>query len=189
MDFRQYQSRLSRLSSRFNLMVALVFGLLVTNVILALALSYAFFHKKIEITPFSGNGGYVKSEAVVDDNYLSLMSKNFIYSRLNVTPQTVSSNHQLLLSYVDASSYPMLLQQFHQEEAVIKDKKISSVFDITGIWVNQKALKAKITGNFRRFVGLKMLKEEKITYEITYRYRLGRLTICKFVPVKEKAHA
>ncbi|MDF1931729.1 TraE/TraK family type IV conjugative transfer system protein [Legionella pneumophila] len=35
MDFKSYQSRLSQLSARFNLMVVLVFGLLISNVLLS----------------------------------------------------------------------------------------------------------------------------------------------------------
>ena len=101
MDFKSYQSRLSQLSARFNLMVVLVFGLLVSNALLSSFLYRVWNHHTIEITPFSGAPGYFKSQSSVDSHYLSLMAENFVNERLNVTNETIDANHKRLQSYVN----------------------------------------------------------------------------------------
>ena len=93
MDFKIYQHRLTALSGRFNLMVTLVIGLLVTNILMGSLAYYAHFHQRIEVTPFFGQPRYANSENSVDSQYLELMSENFIYLRLNTTPETVKLNH------------------------------------------------------------------------------------------------
>lgn len=185
MKFSVYQHRLSALSARFNLMVFLVVGLLVVNLILAGLCWYALVHQRIEITPFFGSNGYSKNEVQVDSHYLSLMSENFIYSRLNVTPETVNANHQRLLAFVDASHYRDMLHHLHQEAQVITSKQVSSVFDIAAIRPNPSQLTTTVTGTLKRFVGYRALKEARMTYQLQFRYHLGQLTILQFNLIKE----
>lgn len=189
MDFKAYQSRFSQLSARFNLMVFLVFGLLTANIILS-GLAYQIWrHHTIEITPYSGSPGYTKSAVTVDSHYLSLMSENFIYSRLNVTPETVKANHKRLLQFADSKIYPEMLRVLDHEENLIQSKKISSVFEITQIQTNPKDLTAKITGVLKRYVGIRALKEERMTYALSFQYKQGRLTLLAFTHIKEQSNA
>lgn len=189
MEFQAWQHRISQLSARLNLMVVLVFGLLLCNGLLGALAWYTTLHQRIEITPFFGNGGYLKSETAVDAHFLSLMSENFIYSRLNVTPETVTANHERLLSYVDATQYKDVLAQLQKEKALVIGQKISSHFEITGIRSNPQALTADISGVLKRSVGLRVLDEHRMTYQLAYRYRLGRLSILRFSHVlKETSH-
>ncbi|HHI9467520.1 TPA: type IV conjugative transfer system protein TraE [Legionella anisa] len=186
MDFKTYQSRLSQLSARFNLMVFLVFGLLVSNVVLSCFVTMAWNHHTVEITPFSGSPGYLKGARFVDNHYLSLMTENFINERLNVTPETVDANHKRLLSFVDSQSYFQFLKILTQEAKVIKNKKMSSTFDITDIRVNPNQLNAVVMGTLKRYVGLQTIKEERLSYAIAFRYANGRLSIIQFATAKEK---
>ena len=93
MDFKTYQSQLSQLSARFNLMVCLVFGLLVSNVVLSCFVYKAWNHHTVEITPFSGTPSYLKSASIVDSHYLSLMTENFIKNDL---PLILDVNNELI---------------------------------------------------------------------------------------------
>lgn len=52
MQLKVYQSRLSQLSARFNLMVLLVCGLLFTNILLSSFVWTVYHHQIIEVTPF-----------------------------------------------------------------------------------------------------------------------------------------
>lgn len=189
MDFKAYQNHLSKISARFNLMVFLVLGLLTANILLSALVFQIWKYHTVEITPYFGDSGYLKSASSVDSNYLSLMSENFIYSRLNVTPETVEANHQRLLKFADSQSYSEILKLLNHEAKVIRDKKMSSVFDITHIQVNPKSLTAHVTGILKRHVGLRALKEERLTYALTFQYRQGRLSILSFTNMKENSHA
>ncbi|QLZ68938.1 hypothetical protein FOLKNPGA_01718 [Legionella sp. PC1000] len=189
MDFKMYQSRLSLLSARFNLMVCLVFGLLISNIGLSCFVYSAFKHHTVEITPFSGSPGYLKSASFVDSHYLSLMTENFINERLNVSPETIDANHKRLLSYVSHQQYPYFLKLLAQEARVIKNKKMSSAFDITEIIVNPNELYAVVSGTLKRYVGIKAISDIQTTYKLVFQYVNGRLSIIQFAPKKESDHA
>lgn len=186
MDFKTYQSQLSQLSARFNLMVCLVFGLLMSNVVLSCLVFKTWNHHTVEITPFSGSPGYLKSASIVDSHYLSLMTENFINERLNVSPETVDANHKRLLSFVSHKNYPEVLRQLTQEALVIKNKKMSSTFDITQIKSNPGLLNAHVTGVLKRYVGLQALSEKHMSYVLQFHYKDSRLAIVNFSPLKEK---
>ena len=189
MNFSAHQHKLAQLAARFNLMVALVFGLLITNILMGSLAWYFGVHQRIEVTPFTGSSSYIKSDAAVDVHYLTLMSENFIYSRLNVTPETVVANHKRLLSYVDAAHYSAFSTVLNKEAQLIQDKKISSYIDITGMRTDSRTLSSRITGVVKRFVGSRALPETHLTYTVQYRYTNGRLTITQFTHTQEKDHA
>ena len=189
MDFSVYQNRLSQLSARFNLMVALVFGLLVANILLCALAWYTSIHQKVLVTPFESNAGFANSDSNVDTKYLSMMSENFIYSRLNVTPETIASSHKRLLTFVDGSHYGDMQSILAHEQTAVQKNKISSDFIITNMQIEPKTLKATVTGVLNRWVGARELKSAFMTYELSYRYRFGRLSILSFTKVKESEHA
>lgn len=189
MDFKNTEHRLNQMAARSNLMVALVFGLLLTNIIMASLAWYTSVHQKIEITPFFGAPSYIKSETSVDAHYLSLMGENIIYSRLNVTPETVTANHKRLLSFIDASSYALISAQLEREAKLIQDKKISSHFEISDIRSDARHLQTTITGTIKRFVGMRELAPKRRTYAIDYHYGHGRLTLTRFTHTEERTHA
>ena len=189
MEHTFYQNKLSKLSARFNLMVSLIFFLLISNVLLAGLCWYTSIHQRIEVTPFSGSVGYLKSESEVDGHYLNLMSENFIYSRFNVTPETVEANYKRLLGFVDSSQYSLMLKALQKEAQVIKSKKMSGVFHITDMSTNSKKLKTEISGVLSQRVGLRALKDEKVRYQIQYKYSLGRLSIVRFREITEDKNA
>lgn len=180
MDFQSYQSRFSKLSARLHLMVVLVFGLLVSNVVLSSFLFTVWNHHTIEITPYSQGPGYLKSSANVDSHYLGLMAENFVNERLNVTPETVDANHARLLSYVNHQSYPQILKLLRAEAQVIKEKKMSSVFYIDNNKVNPQALQVVVSGVLKRFVGLQPLNDAPMTYFLQFQYKNSRLSIVSF---------
>lgn len=167
----------------------MVFGLLLANILLSALAWYTSLHQRVLVTPFEGGSGFANSDSGVDPKYLHMMSVNFIYSRLNVTPETITSTHKHLLTFVDGSRYGTMQSTLGNEESVVKKNKISSDFIITDIQLDPRALKANITGNLNRAVGGRALQSARMTYELTYRYRFGRLSILSFTKVKEWDHA
>lgn len=158
-------------------MVCLVFGLLLSNVVLSFFVFFAWRHHTVEITPFAGSASYIKGSHYVDAHYLSLMAENFINERLNVSPETVDANHKRLLSFIDPLQYPHFLKLLSSEGEAIKSKKISTSFDITDIQVNPNRLTTKVTGRLKRFVALQNIDDIVKCYELQFHYRHGRLTI------------
>ncbi len=187
MEFKPTQHRIHQLASRLNLMVSLVFGLLLTNILTATLAWYTSLHQKTEITPFGSNEGYIKSQSYVDANYLSLMGINFMYSRLNITPENVNFHHKRLLGFIDSTAFATISGQLNREKQLIKSKNISSHFEIEDVRSDINKLKTSISGTLIRYVGIRKLKPEKLIYHINYRYRYGRLTIISFT--HKRAHS
>lgn len=189
MNFRIQQHRLNQLGSRLNLMVTLVFGLLLTNVLLGSLSWYALIHQKIEVTPFMGGATYQKSDAFVDTHYLQMMSENFLYARLNVTPETVVSNHKRLVSFVDSRFYADFKSQLHKEAELIQKQQITSHLDVLSIAPNPSNLTCVIQGLLKRRVGTRALPDEHITYTLKFHYHFGRLSIQSFTHQPGVEHA
>ena len=148
--------------------------------LLSSLIGYLYLHKTIEITPFFSKDGYSNSSQTVDPRYLQLMSENLLYSRLNVTPETVLTNHQRILAWVDSQTYPTLLQTLHHEARIIQAKKISASFNLQAIHVDPHQLTVTIEGQLTRHVGFQALPEDALTYQLTYRYHFGHLSLLTF---------
>lgn len=188
MEFRIFEDRLSKLSARFNLMVCLTFGLLISNTSLSLLIWNFVKEKQIEIVPYADTSGYIKSSSQVDSTYLRLMSENFIYSRLNVTPETVDLNHKKLLNFINEKNYVPIINQLTKEREIIKNKKITSVFEIANLKIIPNSLEAEVSGALKQYVGTLALEDKKVTYVLKFSYQLGRLSILSF-STKEKVNA
>jgi conjugal transfer pilus assembly protein TraE len=180
MDFMIQRPLLSRFATRLNIMMIVIFGLVLSNLLTATLAWYSTLHQKIEITPFSGTSAYQKSDIFADNHYLSMMTENFIYSRLNITPETVKASHKRLLSFADIKYYPKFLDALNKEARVINSKKIASYFEIKDIKFDEKHLACTVTGKLKRATKSHAFHEELVKYEIQYQYHLGRLTIMQF---------
>jgi len=188
-DFHIHQHRILKLTSRLNLMVVLVMGLLSSNVLLAGFTCYALLHQKVEITPFMGGESYQKTDAVVDTHYLMMMSENFLYARLNVTPETVITNHNRLLSFVDAKHHAEFATQLQKEAQLIQKQQLSSHFDVLSMQAKPAHLTCVVQGILKRNVGRRELPDEPRTYTLKFNYHLGRLTIQRFAHQPGVNHA
>lgn len=174
------------LKKSVNLWVVISVSLLLSNVILALLCWYVIAHQKIEVTPFFGNQGYIKSAEGVDTHYLDQMSENFVMTRLNVTPSIIKANHARLLNYIDSRYYHVLSAALLREQKQVSDQKISSYFSIKSVDSSSSELKTSIKGQLRRFVGMRELPSKEATYELKYTYHLGRISIVSFEKTGER---
>ncbi len=185
MDFTVQQQRLSQLAGRLNLMVMLVLGLLLSNFLIGGLAWYTSLHQKVEVTPFSGTSGYHNSALSIDTHYLSMMTENFLYSRLNVTPETVRLSHKRLLSFADVAYYPKLLEALNKEARIVSTKKISSYFEMKDMQFDEKKLTCKVTGTLKRAMGTRAFHEEHAAYTLQYQYHLGRLSLTQFTRLEQ----
>ena len=182
------ESQTLNLKKKLNFYLFSSVSLLASNVLLAGLSWYALIHQKIEITPFFGGDGYIKSDTTVDGRYLTQVTENFINARLNVTPHNIKNNHKRLLNYVDSRVYHALSTQLLNEQKKVTKQHISSYFDIESIAPNKSNLTVDVVGNLRRFVGQRALPTEKRLYQLTYKYHLGRLSIQSFECKKVFSH-
>lgn len=174
------QSKDFLLKKSINFWVVVSAFLMVSNVVLALLCWYSAYHQKIEITPFFGGQSYIKSDSDIDVHYLLQMSENFVAARLNVTPENIKANHERLLRYVDSRYFSAFSDALIRERTHIIGQKISTYFDVTSMTPNLSTLSVTVTGQLKRFVGLRALETKTRTYTLRYNYHLGQLALVSF---------
>ena len=187
MAFKQLYFQLQQFATRLHFLAFMICGLLLSNLLTGTLAWYGLLHQKIEITPFSGMGSYQKSDLSVDNQYLLMMTENLIYSRFNVTPETVRTRHKQLLSFVDIKAYPLLLEALNKEARVMSSKKISSYFEIKDIQPDPKSLRFIISGRLKRATKGHRFRDTAAKYEIQYQYDWGRLTVLAFQALEARA--
>lgn len=188
MKFMVKKNQIQTLSQKINLMVCLVFFLSASNLMLGGLAWYTSLHQKTYVTPYFGGNGFEISDTRVDGNYMSLMSENFIYSMLNITPKTVTHQHDLVLKYVSSSVYSKFKENLLKESKLIQDKEISSHIEITHIQSEPENMTSIVSGELSRMVGTRNLKQEKVQYAMKFDYVLGKLTIKEFKKVEGAFH-
>lgn len=188
MKFKVKKNQIQALSQKINLMVCLVFFLSASNLMLGGLAWYTSLHQKTYVTPYFGGNGFEISDTRVDGNYINLMSENFIYSMLNITPKTVAHQHDLVLKYVSSSVYSKFKENLLKEIRLIQDKEISSHIEITHIKSDPERMTSLVSGELSRMVGTRSLKQEKVQYSIKFEYVLGKLMIKEFKKIEGSSH-
>lgn len=187
MDFGASQTALQKSAAKSNLLLLLCLFLLVSNVILATVIFRIAAQKSVIITPAVINKPFTISSTHVDVNYLRQMSLFFVNTRLNVTPETVNGNNQLLLQYISSKFYHQFSSMLLNEAREIELQKISSVFypNKTSVYLSQ--LTVVIDGTLKRYVGSREIQPEIKRYIIKYTYKSGVLKIISFAEEQELA--
>ncbi len=162
----------------------LIAGLLMSNLLLIGLVCYLQLFQKVEVTPFFG-ASYQKNMFSTDAQYLSMMTENFIYARVNVTPETVRGNHKRLLSFVQMGYYPTLLEALNKEARIVSSKKLSGFFEIKSIQCDTKALSCRVIGKQFQATKTHAFRSQPASYELDYQYHLGRLLLTGFTHLED----
>lgn len=185
MKYQYAKGQLLKLSEKLNYAMMISLMLLFSNVILASFSGYALLHQKRIITPFNSNVSYVASDSQVDAKYLDLMSVNLLDAHLDVTPENVQANNQLLLSYISPDAYAGFLKQLNEKTRIVKKEKMSSTFYRDKMQSYPNKLMTVVSGTLVQWVGYRQLQPMKKNYVLLYDYDGGRL---KVRAIKEITH-
>lgn len=177
MKYQYAKGQLLKLTERLNYSMMVSLLLLVSNVILASFSGYALLHQKRIITPFNTNVSYVASDSTVDARYLDLMSVNLLDAHLDITPENVQANNQLLLSYIAPDAYAGFLKQLNEKARIVKKEKMSSTFYRDKMQSYPNKLMTMVSGTLVQWVGYRQLQPTKKTYVLLYGYEGGRLKV------------
>src|SRR3989339_1053956 len=158
----------------------LVMGLMVITILLGYMLFWSLSYQKRTIIPMTVTQPFTVSDHFVDSSYLQQMAIAFIEEHLDLTPDTVDANNQLLLQYTDADFYSQFQKVLDDEAEMIKKDKVSSSFSIGQMIVHPEELTVTISGVLQRMVGEVALEPAKKTYLLQFNYQKGVLTIHSF---------
>jgi len=179
-------------SRALSLIIISLFILLVLSVIANALLSTLVYYQRNEtqtrIIPMvnSDNAQYTLSNKGYDSRYLRDMGMSFINLRLNVTPETVASNHKLLLSFVAKESRPKMVDTLTKEANLIVNDDLTSAFYFEGINVYPAADIFEVTGVLKTWSGKYALDPQPKKYQLKVNYANGTFEIEKFIEVNNE---
>lgn len=181
MDRKQYQSALFQAVISRKVLLGFVSLLLLSNTFLAIGLATNDPDRETVVTPPDFNKPFTIKNGTLDSSYVEQMSRYFASLLWTYTPDTVSSNFDIVQSFAHPSRYGDIRTFFSLEKEKIRKKKISSVFH--PLRVHATPTSAKITGEQRAFIGSQPLEPKVVTYNIRYLYQEGSLYILSFTEV------
>jgi len=151
----------------------------ITCSVLSICLYQIMHHKNMTLVPPVINKPFTVSQVKPDKTYLEHMGLFLLGLKYNLTPETVHTNHEMLLGYINPAHYASLLGRFTKEEKSIRAQKISSVFypepKTTGI--SLPTLQMKISGTLKKWVGTRPLTPETVTLILQFDYQQGLLSL------------
>lgn len=166
--------------------IALIVLLLV--IIIAVFQSIALSRKETTtiLVPFGFSDKITISSKTPHNDYLEAISRDIIYTMLNLTPNNLDYAEKSVLSNAHGSAYGKLKNQMEELKRNVASRKFSTAFYPIAIYPDSSTLTVIIDGTLHTFFGQKEVSKDKKRYEIKYNYTAGRLSIVGFSEIIEE---
>ena len=158
---------------------------IVANSILALQNRYLSSTRETIVTPMAYDAPFVISEANSSPAYMQMMALSFMALRLNISPETVNTQHQFLLGYVKPGAQPDFKVTLAQEAQRIKQNEVNSAFYQTQFQVFPADNRIDIRGVLKTWIGNGQPKTDLKHYSLVLTYKNGVTSIVKFLEVND----
>ena len=160
--------------------------LIVSNVVLGF-LSVSLSHRhQIVLVPMNLKGEANVGNDFVSQNYLKATALSFIDLRLNFDPDTIKSNHRLILQYVYPPDFGQIKATLEKEAASVIKQGLSSSFAIRNISIDPESLTVIVTGDLMRSLNTQNLPEARATFRLQFINDDGLLGLTSFSELKKK---
>lgn len=173
------------IATAFIILFVLLVMALSGTIILAWQNHWLSTHQKAVVTPMGFNAPFSVSEAQASPAFLQMMALAFLALRLNVSPETVDSQQQFLLSYVKPGALPDFKVVLNEEGRRIKQNDVNSSFYATQINVLPASNSVDIRGLLKTTIGNGKPKPELKHYFLSLDYDAGVTSLLKFVEVDD----
>ncbi|AHM76645.1 MULTISPECIES: type IV conjugative transfer system protein TraE [Yersiniaceae] len=135
------------------------------------------------VTPMTYNAPFAVSETKADTEYFRMMTLSFLALRLNVSPETVDSNHAFLLTFVDPEARAEFKPVLQEEASQIKSSEVNSTFYTTEINVYPVDGRVDVRGVLKMWIGNAKPSTEIKNYRLRLNYTGGFTRIARFYEV------
>jgi len=120
----------------------------------------------------------------VSDSYLEEWAYYLSALLLNVSPQTIGYQTDLVLRHVSPEFYPQLKQQLRQEAEHLQKNNVATIFQAKEVMIDRASLKATIKGTLISWVGKERVSESQQVYEMAFTITAGKfLQVVRFAPI------
>ena len=178
MNFFLHQKRLTNLQAQRNILVGLCCCLLVLasgQMILLL-----FKHERIIISPPELKQSYWVEGNKFAPSYLEEMGLYFCHLLLDLTEANVIPQGEILLRYINSSSYGKFKARLLEDEKRLKKEQLSLHFAPQQVQIFAKALAVEVEGDLISYVESRKTSQIRETYRLTFKQHAGRLFLDDF---------
>lgn len=164
-------------------LTALVFILGFAVTWLAVTNRTLIHEQRTVVTPMTYNAPFAVSETKADTEFFRMMTLSFLALRLNVSPETVDSNHAFLMSFVEPEVREEFKKVLQEEAAQIKASDVNSTFYTTEIKVYPVDGRVDVRGVLKMWIGNSKPTTELKNYRLRLKYAGGFTRIGRFYEV------
>lgn len=186
MEYKTAHNTISTFARYIKYLALLTVILIVCNFSLGLLLWHQSGSEKTILVPTDLTKTATVSDQGVSANYLLQCALFFVDARLNVTPNTIDADNQLVLSHTAPQYYANFNAGLEKEAALIKSQKISSTFYMSNIKTDPKNLIVTVTGILKRWVGERALADSHKKYKLHFELNGNELFLTTFQEIEKK---
>ena len=170
--------KLIRVTKQRNILLVANITLILSIVLLSITLLRQ--EKTTVVVPgYTGNQFSVSTKGVSRE-YLELVSKDIIFTMLNITPYNHEYIRERMLTLVAPEEYGKVKYELEQMIDDLKLRQISLRFVPTILELDEKLLTTEISGYLTSYVGIKQTEHRLVKYKLGFAYRGGRLMLIEF---------
>ena len=122
----------------------------------------------------------------VSSSYVEEMAFFFASLLLETSPESASYRRDLVLRNTSPEHYGVLKAKLLEDERRLQKERV--VTSVQPVSVKVTGLKAEVTGDLSRFVGLKPISRSRDTYSFTFEVRGSRLLVQSFTLLGSDEH-
>jgi len=135
------------------------------------------------VTPMTYNAPFAVSETKSDTENYRMMTLSFLALRLNVSPETVDSNHAFLMSFVEPEAREEFKKVLQEEAAQIKANDTEAVLHAALGDAHFLRHRIDVRGVLKMWIGNSKPSTEIKTYRLRLKYTGGFTRIGRFYEV------
>ncbi len=146
--------------------------LVISNVILAGIVAFIFNHERVVMVPaMAPEYKMMISSDKASPEYLDNYSRTILDLLLNITPNNVQAQQNMLIGMVDPKYRDELQDKLIEIGSQVKGNNLSQNFYIQNIRIINKPNVVFVTGTLNQYIDKNIATSKKINYKLTFNVR------------------
>ncbi|MEX5413569.1 TraE/TraK family type IV conjugative transfer system protein [Atlantibacter hermannii] len=154
------------------------------NVITGSLAWYFATHQKTITTPMTFNHPFSSDALSADATGMTMFATSFIYWRLNVSPENIDNNQNMILGFVPSASRDVLKKTLDVEAERIKKGGITTHFETKEVRSMNEPGVVEFSGTLKSSTTngaiTTPLKDQEKTYRLKLSYKSGLINLLSF---------
>jgi conjugal transfer pilus assembly protein TraE len=173
-----WKTNLHTLFKQRNWAIAMSIGLLISNMMLVMN-TYIKKERVIVVPAHFKQTFWAEGESISKE-YLEEMTIFIAGLLLNVTPESLGYQKDVVLRYVSPEFYNIFQQRLIEEEEKLRKEGLCTTFRPKEVKVNEKSGEVIISGILSQYIGDKKVGQVEESYKAIYGYSSGILLLKGF---------